>query len=138
MKNIDKTHCPQGHEYTEENTALRPRPNGKFARDCRKCCSARNARASKRMKLKRKSKYYRILSNSKCVDCGESRIACLQYDHKDPSTKLFTIADGVHDNVAWSKVVDEIAKCEVRCANCHAVRTAEQFGWYKNYDMEQK
>ena len=36
-----KTHCPKGHEYNEENTALRVRTNGPCAgnlvRVCRKC-----------------------------------------------------------------------------------------------------
>src|SRR5207248_4254388 len=29
----------------------------------------------------------------------------------------------------WPIVVQEIAKCDVRCASCHRKRTAEQFGW---------
>lgn len=35
----EKTHCPQGHEYTDENTYLRPEGRG---RDCRLCRRARS------------------------------------------------------------------------------------------------
>ncbi len=34
-----KTHCPQGHEYTPENTHINPRDNG---RQCLKCRKIRN------------------------------------------------------------------------------------------------
>ena len=31
----------------------------------------------------------------------------------------------------WSEVAAEVAKCDIRCANCHRKRTARQFGWIK-------
>ncbi len=36
----ERTHCPQGHEYTEANTA---RGRGRAGRSCRTCQAARNA-----------------------------------------------------------------------------------------------
>jgi len=36
----NRTHCPQGHEYTSENTYTKPGTN---YRDCRKCISRRAA-----------------------------------------------------------------------------------------------
>jgi hypothetical protein len=41
----NRTHCKNGHEYTEENTAYRPAKDGKSRRSCREC-ERRNNRAS--------------------------------------------------------------------------------------------
>jgi hypothetical protein len=35
--NAAKTHCPQGHEYTPENTYSRKTPKGYDRRECRTC-----------------------------------------------------------------------------------------------------
>lgn len=49
--NTSKTHCPQGHEYTAENTYLNPNPDG--GRICRTCKRARDAayRARRRLEV---------------------------------------------------------------------------------------
>ena len=33
--------------------------------------------------------------------------------------------------VKWNLILEEIKKCEVRCANCHRIKTANQFGFEK-------
>ena len=68
------------------------------------------------------------LSNRACVDCGERDRAVLEFDHIDPSRKSFSISDAVFRR-SWPEIERELAKCEVRCANCHRRRTAEQFGY---------
>lgn len=42
QNNATKTHCPQGHEYTPENTYIGTRATGTY-RDCRTCRKARLA-----------------------------------------------------------------------------------------------
>lgn len=64
-----------------------------------------------------------------CVDCGEKDIVVLQFDHmKD---KAFAIAVMIDRLYSWARVLEEIEKCQVRCANCHIRRTTSQRNWYK-------
>ena len=57
-------------------------------------------------------------------------IIVLDFDHRDPSAKRHNvIVLAMHK--PWSRVLLEIVKCDVRCANCHRKRTAQQFGWRK-------
>jgi hypothetical protein len=62
-----------------------------------------------------------------CVDCGESDFRVLQFDHRDPLKKLFAIGQG--DRWPLAALVAEIAKCDIRCANCHSRRTFEEKHW---------
>jgi hypothetical protein len=57
-----------------------------------------------------------------CVDCGEADPIVLEFDHLR-GDKSFTIGTALHSRNMQS-ILDEIAKCEVVCANCHRRRTA--------------
>jgi hypothetical protein len=61
-----------------------------------------------------------------CTDCGESDPIVLEFDHVG-GDKEFNIAKGIRDR-SWQGLLDEIAKCEVVCANCHRRRTARTRG----------
>lgn len=75
---------------------------------------------------RRQARITRILSSVKatlgCVDCGFDDPRALQWDHIDPDTKLGNV--GGMGN--WTATWREMAKCVVRCANCHAIRTHEE------------
>lgn len=74
--------------------------------------------------------YY--LEQHPCVDCGETDPTVLVFDHVDPAEKYKDVGIMIHNGCSLKKVKAEIAKCEVRCANCHSRRTAKQFGYYEN------
>ena len=58
-----------------------------------------------------------------CADCGyNAHYAALQFDHLPGTDKKFTIAQKAKA-YTLSRLKAEIAKCEVVCANCHAIRT---------------
>jgi hypothetical protein len=61
----------------------------------------------------------------KCNRCSENRAAALQFHHKDPSIKQLDISRAVWKR-SWKWILREIDKCEVLCANCHAVETEKQ------------
>lgn len=61
-----------------------------------------------------------------CVDCGETDPVVLEFDHL--RDKKFGIGEGFRDR-EWQSVLDEMAKCEVVCANCHRRRTAKRGGF---------
>ena len=53
----------------------------------------------------------------KCAKCGDTRNYILEFHHKDPKQKEFTI--GRMRNYSLEKIQKEIDKCIVLCCNCH-------------------
>lgn len=62
--------------------------------------------------------YKEIKSNLVCSNCPENHPACLHFHHKDPKEKDFTI--GCNVKLGKKKIKEEMSKCIVLCANCHA------------------
>ena len=69
------------------------------------------------------------LSHHPCVDCGESDIVVLEFDHL--RDKVSDVSALSREGYSLDRIKQEIAKCEVVCANCHMRRTARRVGWYK-------
>jgi len=91
-------------------------------------------KAVRRNRIQRRELMDRVLEYllaHPCVDCGESDPVVLDFDHLDRSTKRWNIAARIGYGLGWRTIQAEIAKCVVRCANCHRRRTARQFGWYR-------
>jgi hypothetical protein len=65
-----------------------------------------------------------------CVDCGNTDIRVLEFDHRDGARKLRAIALLAGQGYGLARVQSEIAECDVRCANCHRIRTHVQLGWW--------
>lgn len=55
--------------------------------------------------------------NLKCCFCDESESICLDFHHRDPSEKDFGI--GSSRQYSQERILKEIEKCVVVCANCH-------------------
>ena len=72
---------------------------------------------------------WNYLKDHPCVDCGETNPIVLEFDHVQ--NKLFAISSSSR-RYTLGVVKIEIDKCEVRCANCHRIKTAIQFGWHKD------
>ena len=53
-----------------------------------------------------------------CKKCGETRFYVLDFHHRDPSQKEYTI-NRMIKSASFDKLLQEIEKCDVLCANCH-------------------
>ena len=63
--------------------------------------------------------YHEYKSQLKCSTCDESHPACLDFHHRDKDEKEIEIPRAI--NAGWSqeRILAEIGKCDVLCANCH-------------------
>jgi hypothetical protein len=68
----------------------------------------------------------RTLKDGPCTDCGgQFHPEAMQWDHVSGS-KRWDVGAMTHAGYAKETILKEIAKCELVCANCHAVRTASR------------
>jgi hypothetical protein len=57
-----------------------------------------------------------------CIKCGfAGHHAALHFHHRDPSEKEFSLSRALTIGVSKDRILAEIAKCDVLCANCHAI-----------------
>ena len=91
------------------------------------CKARRKAELISRIILK-KEYVDRIKLDRGCADCGyRLHPAALQFDHLPGTGKLLNLSTLRASFSGNLKDIDaEIAKCEVVCANCHAIRTANR------------
>lgn len=104
----------------------------------RKNLAAYMSRARTRATIDRKRNREYVaeyLSTHPCLDCGESDPVVLEFDHRDPAQKRNDVGRLIHTSVL-NTLKAEIEKCDVRCGNCHRIRTSEQYGWYRLYETE--
>ena len=67
-------------------------------------------------------------TRSKCSDCGfngDKYPEVLDFDHVN-NDKEFNISEFRLHTSGFNKVKKEISKCEIVCANCHRIRTANR------------
>jgi hypothetical protein len=60
-----------------------------------------------------------------CADCGGRFAQCaMDFDHRDPSTKVRGVTRMINGSI--ERMLAEVAKCDIVCANCHRLRTFER------------
>jgi hypothetical protein len=77
-----------------------------------------------RNKRRRYKAHINAIKNKPCMDCNQFfPLECMDFDHipvRGP--KLFSIGES-SGQVSIQLLNEEIAKCDVVCANCHRIRT---------------
>lgn len=61
-----------------------------------------------------------------CMDCGyRAHPSALEFDHRPGTAKRANVSELLLGSV--KTLLDEVAKCDVVCANCHAIRTVTRW-----------
>ena len=131
--------CARCHEFKSvDHFAWRRREKGQHDTYCRPCRSAYGKEhyaahrqryidqahlQKQRLARERGAFLIEFFRTHPCSDCGERDPVVLEFDHI--GHKSFGISGAVRGR-NWQSVLDEIAKCEVVCANCHRRRTARR------------
>ena len=66
------------------------------------------------------------LQEHPCVDCGATDLRVLDFDHRQDAAKRDGVMQMVRNGFSIPIIAREIAKCDVRCRNCHAIATYER------------
>ena len=80
---------------------------------------------SKRIRERNRERVRNYLLTHPCVDCGETDFIVLDFDHVR-GKKFKDISVMIAQGYSWQSIVEEIKKCDVRCANDHRRRTHER------------
>lgn len=94
---------------------------------------AKTKRYNKKSRIRKAQAVFDYLFDHPCVDCGESDVKVLDFDHVR-GTKKMAVRSLLSRGSNLSIIFEEIAKCEVRCSNCHRKATIERAGllqWLK-------
>lgn len=125
MKIMTYAECP-----TCKKQFVKSRPWSKFcAPKCRH--NAPNKKlVTRAFQQKRRDLINKIKVDKGCAKCGyNAHAAALDFNHTHGDKKFNVSQD---PKVALEKLLAEIAKCEVLCANCHRVHTYENRHWHTN------
>ncbi len=144
---MTKKVCTKCRKRKDENDfCFRNKKTGERQARCKEC-----TRADMRAQYAQKKEYYvrkavkskaRFLNQTReflkhhfdqnpCVDCGESDIRVLHFDHVR-GKKCANVSAMVHKCKSLKKIKEEIDKCDVRCANCHCRKTANERNYWSS------
>ena len=98
--------------------------------DCKSCRKISGKEYKEKCGKRNREYIWNYLEARGCIDCGERNIIVLEFNHL--RDKKYNISDMVYKYTESSlkKIKEEIAKCEILCANCHVLKTAVQLNWH--------
>jgi hypothetical protein len=127
--------CPKCNESKSlEDFSKNKRTKDGLQRECKLCAKLRDSISYKKrgkdkyIETQKKfhkrnrtfiEKYKKIYG--KCIDCGIKDYRVLQFDHQH--NKKYNISEMIHAGNSLNLIKEEIRKCEIRCANCHQIKT---------------
>lgn len=99
--------------------------------------NAAKQNANKKVRMNAIKSYLRELKErTPCMDCGNTYPwFVMDFDHVN-GKKSSEISLMVKNGLARWRILSEVTKCEVVCANCHRIRTFNRAGLSSDAEME--
>lgn len=96
------------------------RRGGRPSRDC--------TRTPGGMTTRERIAYLANIKAKGCVDCGTTA-GRLDFDHRPGTDKRFNLSEAARRTKVYpdDEFLSEVAKCEVRCADCHTKATVRRW-----------
>ena len=69
---------------------------------------------------KLKDKCLQYLGGKKCNECGSDYLPLGAYHFHHRNNKDFNISKMIGGSFTWKQITEELDKCVILCANCHA------------------
>lgn len=87
----------------------------------------KDSRAQSRVTLKLACQQWvgTYLQKHPCVDCGITDIRVLDFDHRGEEPKIADVSTLIQRG-SLKSLQEEVSKCDVRCRNCHTIKTYER------------
>ena len=130
--------CPKCHteQSLESFPKSRTRKSGIYPY-CKSCCTKRSREYKRKFpeketaynhkrKLASRKKIRDYLRGKGCQICGETDPVVLQFHHL--RDKEANVSNLISNGRKWERVLEEIEKCQILCANCHFRKTAKERG----------
>lgn len=126
------------------------RKGGKLQSKCKSCHSAyhrdyykknktrfieKNRRNKNRQRKRLRAIVLEVKQRS-CADCGGVfHPWVMEFDHREGSDKIAEVANLISKGCPDARLLEEIGKCDVVCANCHRMRTFNRFQKVSGVDL---
>jgi hypothetical protein len=101
-------------KYYEENREMLLEKNRQHVKQHRE----KYTQYQRQKRLDRSEWLWELKCGLICVKCGEDHPACFDFHHIDPKMKDGLISKMIK-RASMERVISEIEKCDVLCANCH-------------------
>jgi hypothetical protein len=115
--------CGKWMPVRQEHCMLPPRHTGRcLSADALIRRRAAQIKQSQNTRLRNQARIDEIKLARGCLDCGYDKDPrALDFDHLGTEPKIAGISEMI--TYKWDRILTEIDKCCVRCANCHRIKT---------------
>jgi hypothetical protein len=122
-----RSFCLDCSPFGAHNTSKTPAPIDPVERlEARKAKRRESFRRSLRKRRRARKQELVETRGGRCVDCGYSFcVDALDFHHRDKATKEFGLGAF---NGSRARLLAEAEKCDLVCANCHAIRHLAEVG----------